>query len=72
MTLTLEKAWNTVVNLPDDRQDLIAFMILEEIQDEQLWDLQFSESNSQLSKVANKVKNDIKAGKIQRKGFGEV
>ena len=72
MTQLLKKAWNSVISLPEEKQELIAYMILEEIQDEEIWDMQFSKSKEKLSKVANKVRQDIKKGKIQRKGFGEL
>ncbi|NLO18269.1 MAG: hypothetical protein GX121_00065 [Ignavibacteria bacterium] len=72
MTETLEKAWEQVVALTPDKQDAIGNIILEEIKDDELWDKQFKESQSQLSKIAAKVKSDIKAGKIQQKGFAEL
>jgi hypothetical protein len=61
MTQTLEKAWNSVLNLSEDRQDLIAYMILEELQDEKLWDKSFENSKGKLSLIAEKVRNDIRA-----------
>ena len=72
MTETLEKALALVVALTPDKQDTIGNIILEEIKDDELWDKQFKESQSQLSKIAAKVKSDIKAGKIQQKGFAEL
>lgn len=72
MTETLEKAWAQVVALTPDKQDAIGNIILEEIKDDELWDKQFKESQSQLSKIAAKVKSDIKAGEIQQKGFAEL
>ena len=72
MTETLEKALAQVVALTPDKQDTIGNIILEEIKDDELWDKQFKESQSQLSKIAAKVKSDIKAGKIQQKGFAEL
>ena len=72
MTETLEKALALVVALTPDKQDTIGNIILEEIKDDELWDKQFKESQSQLSKIAAKVKSDIKAGKIQQKGIAEM
>ncbi|MBM2816483.1 MAG: hypothetical protein HW421_3245 [Ignavibacteria bacterium] len=72
MTQILEKAWNSVLTLPEDRQDLIAYMILEEIEDEKFWDRQFEESQNKLSNIADKVRNDIKSGRVQKNGFGEL
>ena len=72
MTQILEEAWNSVVNLPADRQDSIACIILEELQDELVWESKFEKSQSELSVLADKVRADIKAGKFQQKGFGDL
>jgi hypothetical protein len=72
MTQILEKAWNTLVNLPEEKQETIAYMILEEIQDEHLWEIQFADSHDELSVIAYKVENEIKEGKYQKKGIDEL
>ena len=72
MTQTLEKAWNTLINLPEEKQESIAYMILDEIQDEEQWDIQFSNSEQELIKISNKVRKDIEAGNFEEKGFGEL
>jgi hypothetical protein len=72
MTAILEKAWKSVLNLPEDRQEFIAHLIIEEIQDEKLWEKKFIKSQKKLSLIADKVRNDIRTGRIQKKGFGEL
>ena len=67
MTQILEKGWNSLLELPDERQDLIAYMILEEIEDERLWQKQFMKSEEKLSLITNKVREDIKLGRVQKK-----
>ncbi len=71
MTQTLENAIASVKDLPEEKQDLIAYMIIEELKDEEIWNKQFSESEDKLIKIAAKVKHDIRSGKITKKGFGE-
>ncbi len=72
MTQTLEKAWNTLIKLPEEKQESIAYIILDEIKDEQHWDTQFSNSENELISIADKVRMDIKAGNFLEKGFGEL
>jgi hypothetical protein len=72
MTQTLERAWETLISLPEDRQEIIANIILDEIQDELHWDNQFSKSEQELRKLANNVRDDIISGKYIEKGFGEL
>jgi hypothetical protein len=72
MTQILEKAWKTVLNLPEDRQELIAYMILDEIQDERLWEKKFDKSQEKLSLIADKVRKDIRLGRVHQKGFGAL
>lgn len=44
MTQLLEKALTEVYKLPPEKQDAIAAVILEELEDEQLWDKTFAKS----------------------------
>lgn len=72
MTQLLQQAWDKLIILPEDRQESIAYLILEEIQDEALWTKQFEESQTSLSLIAEKVRNDISEGRIHQKGFGDL
>ena len=62
MTQLLEKALTEVYKLSPEKQDAIAAIILEELEDEQRWDKAFAESQDQL---AQKVRADIKAGCVK-------
>ena len=72
MTQLLEKVLTEVHKLPPEKQDAIAAVILEELEDAQLWDKAFSESENKLSQLAQKVRTDIKAGRIKKMGIDEL
>jgi hypothetical protein len=63
MTQLLEKAMIEVQRLPECEQDAIATLILDEIADERLWDEAFARSQEQLGRLAEKVREDIRAGR---------
>ena len=62
MTKLLEKAFKQASKLPDSSQDAIAAIVLEELKDEKKWEISFSNSQESLSKLATKVRNEIKQG----------
>jgi len=62
MTKLLEKAFNQASKLADSSQDAIAAIILEELEDEKKWEISFANSQGSLSKLATKVRNEIKQG----------
>jgi len=68
----LEKALTEVYKLPPEKQNVIAAVILEELEDEQRWDAAFAASQGQLAKLAQKVRADIKAGRVKKMGFDEL
>ncbi|MCE2416296.1 hypothetical protein J4G07_20115 [Candidatus Poribacteria bacterium] len=72
MTQLLEKVLTEVHKLPPEKQDAIAAVILEELEDAQLWDKAFSESENKLAQLAQKVRTDIKAGRIKKMGIDEL
>ena len=72
MTQLLEKVLTEVHKLPPEKQDAIAAVILEELEDAQLWDKAFSESEDKLSQLAQKVRTDIKAGRVRKMGIDEL
>ena len=72
MTQLLEKVLTEVHKLPPEKQDAIADVILEELEDVQLWDKAFSESQDKLAELAQKVRTDIKAGRIKKMGIDEL
>ncbi len=72
MTKLLEKALAEVHKLPATGQDAIAMMILDELADEQQWDIVFAQSQDNLSRMAEKAREDIKAGRVKKMGFDEL
>ena len=72
MTQLLEKALTEVYKLPPEKQDAIAALILEELEDERLWDKAFAESQDKLALLARKVRADIKADRIKKMGIDEL
>ena len=72
MTQLLEEVLTEVHKLPPEKQDAIAAVILEELEDTRLWDKAFSESEDKLSQLAQKVRTDIKAGRIRKMGIDEL
>ena len=70
MTRLLEKVLTEVYKLPAEKQDTIAAVILEELEDERLWDKAFAESQDKLAKLACKVRADIKADRVKSPGWG--
>ena len=72
MTHLLEKVLTEVYKLPPEKQDAIAAIILEELEDERQWDKAFGESQDKLAQLARKVRADIKAGRIKKMGIDEL
>ena len=72
MTQLLEKVLTKVYKLPPEKQDTIAALILEELDDEQRWDAAFAESQDKIAQLAHKVRADIKAGRIKKMGIDEL
>ena len=69
MTTLLEQALAEVAKLAPEAQDAIAALILEELEDEQQWSATFAATQPQLAKLAEKVRGDIRAGRVRRMGF---
>lgn len=65
MTERLEQAIARLKTLPADRQDAIASLILEELEDDQRWDESFARSPDLLAKLAAEAMAEYRAGKTQ-------
>ncbi len=63
MTELLEQAIARLKTLPTDKQDAIATLILEEIEDERRWDESFACSPDLLAKLATEAMVEYRAGK---------
>ena len=65
MTKLLKKAIDRVSSLPDDEQDAIAGIILDELQDEARWRASFPASQDALAQLAAGAKKEIAEGKTE-------
>jgi hypothetical protein len=65
MTELLKSAIAKLQTLPESEQDAIASTILEEIEDEKLWDAAFARSPDVLAKLAALAMAEYDAGKTQ-------
>ncbi len=65
MTKLLEQAVKKAKNLPENEQDAIASIILEELEDEARWEEQFAASKDALAKLASEAMEEERKGKTQ-------
>ena len=72
MTQLLQQAITEVQKLPAAEQDAIAALILEELADERLWEQQFARSQDQLARLAEKAREDVRAGRVRQMGIDEL
>jgi hypothetical protein len=63
VTELLEAAIARLKALPTERQDTIATLILEELEEEQRWDESFARSPDLLAKLATEAMTEHQAGK---------
>ena len=72
MTQLLEQALTEIKKLPESEQDAIASLILEEIADDERWQESFARSQDQLARLAAKVREDVRAGRVKGGGFDQL
>jgi cytochrome c-type biogenesis protein CcmH/NrfF len=72
MTQLLEQALTEIKKLPEPEQDAIASLILDELADEECWQESFARSQDQLTRLAAKVREDIRAGLVKAGGFDHM
>jgi hypothetical protein len=65
MTERLEQVIARLKTLPTDKQDAIATLILEELEEDQRWDDAFARSPDLLAKLAAEAMAEYRAGKTQ-------
>ena len=65
MTELLERAIEHLKSLDADKQDAIAALIMDELEDETKWDAAFSSSQDLLADLAAEAMAEYKAGKTQ-------
>jgi hypothetical protein len=71
MTQLLEQALTEVKKRPESEQDAIAALILDELSDERHWQESFARSQDQLARLAAKVREDVRAGRVMGGGFDQ-
>ncbi len=64
MTKLLKKALERVSTLPDDEQDAIASISLEEIEDEARWRASVARSQGALARLADQARAEIARGDV--------
>ncbi|MGL5939275.1 MAG: hypothetical protein ACRC2S_02640 [Waterburya sp.] len=62
MTELLEQAIAKIKNLPDNEQDTIAAIILEELEEETKWEQTFANSQDLLASLAAEAMQEYQAG----------
>jgi hypothetical protein len=65
MTDLLQQAIAEIEKLPADRQNAIAIIIMEELEDDRRWDESFARSPDLLAKLAAEAMVEYRAGKTQ-------
>ena len=72
MTQLLQHALAEVQKLSASEQDAIAAIILEELEDERRWEEAFARSQDQLTRLAAKVREDVRARRVKSVGIDEL
>lgn len=71
MTILLEKAFKELESLPDDLQDKVASLLLEELIDSIKWDESLRNSKDILREMALSAIKDFEDGKTEDDGLGD-
>jgi len=72
MTALLSQAFDKAAKLPKEMQEQIALQLLDDIEAEMKWDRTFAETQDKLAVLAEKALQDIKAGRVSKRGFDEL
>ena len=65
MTQALSTAVATAAQLPEEEQDALAAILLEEMESEERWSALFADSLNLLERMANEAIQDFQAGRVQ-------
>ena len=72
MTKLLSDAFEKASQLPEDLQDELARILLDELTWEKSWDRTLSQSSSKLDEMAEDALKDYHAGRTKEMGFYEL
>lgn len=64
MTQALSAAVATAAQLPEDEQNALAAILLEEMESEERWGALFADSQNLLERMANEAMQDFEAGRV--------
>lgn len=65
MTQALSTAVATAAQLPEEEQDALAAILLEEMESEERWSALFADSPNLLERMANEAIQDFQAARVQ-------
>ena len=65
MTQALSAAVASAAKLPDEEQNVLAAILLEEMESEERWSALFYESQNLLEQMASEAIQDFQAGRVQ-------
>jgi len=65
MTQALSTAVATAAQLPEEEQDALAAILLEEMESEERWSALFADSPNLLERMANEAIQDFQTGRVQ-------
>jgi hypothetical protein len=65
MTELLEKAFAEAAKLPQDAQDMLARMLLDDLEAEKKWDETFAASQEKLAQLADEALAEFESGKTK-------
>ena len=65
MTQALSVAVASAAKLPDEEQNVLAAILLEEMESEERWSALFADSLNLLERMANEAIQDFQAGRVQ-------
>lgn len=66
MTELLEKAFAEAAKLPQEAQDMLARMLLDDLAAEEKWDETFAKSQGELAALADEALAEFQAGKTKK------
>ena len=65
MSQALSAAVATAAQLPEEEQDALAAILLEEMKSEEHWSALFADSQNLLEQMANQAMQDFQAGRVE-------
>ena len=72
MTDLLIKAFEEAQKLPEESQDALAEQLLKDIEAEIQWDESLAKSSDVLAALAEKAREEFRAGRTKEMGFDEL